>query len=520
MYLTQGLHRSLQQNPSGIATVEAGLTRTFEEFTNRIARMAAGLLALGAAPGDRVGILAGNSVRYIEFVLACPWGGLVMAPMSTRWSQEEMRYQVEDCGLEILVVDDEHLEAARELRSACQGLRTLVHYGISAITDDEVDLESLVAGAEPVEDTRRQDDALVGILYTGGTTGLPKGVMISAGQLITSILGSLAASGQSNRPERFLHVPPFYHLASLGGIYGQVLLGSTHFVLPRFTPEGTAESVAHYRITGLTLVPTMIQRLVAHAEESGCDLSSLRHLGYGAEPISPSLLAKLGAMLPDLELCQRYGMTELGPVATVLRPEDHKDAARSPERLRSAGRAALHSELRTVDPEGKDTGIGVVGEIIVKSSSIMLGYWRRPEETAQAVRDGWMHTGDLGYLDSDGYLYVVDRLKDMIVTGGENVYSAEVEKVLSSHPDIQMCAVIGLPDPEWGERVHAVVVTTPGSDIDVATLRDFCGERIARYKAPRSVDVVDDLPCSGVGKILKREIRESYRARPSEGALP
>jgi acyl-CoA synthetase (AMP-forming)/AMP-acid ligase II len=509
MYITQGLHRSLQANPLGIATVEDGRERTFTEFADRIARFAAALHAAGARPGDRIGIVAENSVRWIEYALACPWGGLVVSPLNYRWSLAEMTYQVRDCQIAILLADEQYLGRARELRRECPEITALVYCGQGGAPGDCVAMEALIAGARPMADVRIAADTLAGILYTGGTTGEPKGVMISSGQLMVSSIGTLASAGMANVAERFLHISPFFHLAALASLYQNVLLGSTHFVVPQFDPENVATAIEKHRITNTTMIPTTIHRLFRYADAAGRDLSSLRRLGYGAEPISPAVLQHALAMLPELQMCQRYGMTELGPVATVLRPEDHRDPEH-PELLSSAGRAALHVELRVVDSAGDDRPPGEVGEIIVRGGNLMLGYWNKPEETARALRGGWMHTGDLGRLDDNGYLYVVDRLKDMIVTGGENVYSAEVEKVLAAHPAVDACAVIGVPDPEWGERVHAVVVPVAGRQPDPAELRAFVGDRIARYKSPRSFEFVAEMPRSTVGKILKWELRDRH----------
>lgn len=507
MYITQGLHRSLQQHPGALALRGPSGDRTFTELADRVARLASALAGLGLRPGDRVGILTANCPEFVETFLACCWGGFTAAPVNTRWSRKEMAYQVNDADIGVLIADTGHLSRARDLREQCPVLGHLIATGPAA--DGFADYERLLAGSDPAPDTRASGDALVAILYTGGTTGEPKGVMISAGQLITSATGTLATAG-TPQAHRFLHTSPLYHLASLAGVVQQVILGSSHFILGDFETEAVAAAIERERITSTTLVPVMIQRLVAHARRAGADLSSLRLLGYGASPISEAVLRDLLDLLPGLALCQRYGMTELGPVATVLTPDDHRDPAR-PHLLRSVGRAGLHAEIRVVDPADQDVPTGEVGEIIVRGGNMMLGYWKKPEATAEALRGGWMHTGDLGYLDSDGYVYLVDRLKDMIVSGGENVYSAEVEQVLNLHPEVSACAVIGVPDPEWGERVHAVVVPVPGAELTGEDIREFCARSIARYKAPRTVDFADDLPRSAVGKILKRTLRERYR---------
>jgi acyl-CoA synthetase (AMP-forming)/AMP-acid ligase II len=299
-----------------------------------------------------------------------------------------------------------------------------------------------------------------------------------------------------------------FHLADGAAWVARNALGGTHVMVPAFTPAGVAHAIEEHRVTDVLLVPTMIQMLVDDPSTAGADLSSLRSLLYGASSISQAVLERAAARLPGAELTQAYGMTELSPVTTLLLPADHGD-----DRLRrSAGRSAPHAEVRIVDDEDREVPRGTVGEIVARGGHVMAGYWNRPEETAAAVRDGWMHTGDGGYMDDGGYVFVVDRIKDMIVTGGENVYSAEVENALAAHPAVASCAVIGVPDDEWGERVHAVVVLAAGAATTAPALRFHVKERIAGYKAPRTVEFVDALPISGAGKILKRELRARHEA--------
>jgi acyl-CoA synthetase (AMP-forming)/AMP-acid ligase II len=259
-------------------------------------------------------------------------------------------------------------------------------------------------------------------------------------------------------------------------------------------------------VTDTLLVPTMIQMLIDAPGAGTHDFGSLQRLVYGASPISDALLTRAAAALPGVQFTQAYGMTELAPLATYLSPADHAD----PVLCRSAGRAGPHVEVRVVDPHDREVPPGVVGEVVVRGGNVMLGYWGKPEETAEVLRGGWMHTGDGGYLDERGYVFLVDRIKDMIVSGGENVYSAEVENALATHPAVAQCAVIGVPDPELGERVHAVVVRAPGAIVSHEELREHCKTLVAGYKAPRSSEFVDAMPLSGAGKILKRELRAKY----------
>lgn len=280
-----------------------------------------------------------------------------------------------------------------------------------------------------------------------------------------------------------------FHAADQAGGFGGTMVGVTHVMVPGFEPKAVLAAIEAHRVTDILLVPTMIQLLVDHPDLAAHDLSSFRNLAYGGSAISEAVLTRAKQHLPGVRLMQAYGMTELSPVTTLLRFADHEGA-----RIRSAGRAAPHSEVRILDADGTEVPRGTVGEICSRGGHVMLGYWNKPDETAAAIRDGWMHSGDGGYMDDDGFVFVVDRIKDMIVTGGENVYTAEVEQAVASHPAVAACAVIGVPDPEWGERVHAVVVLAPGADVSPEGLREHCKTLIAGYKAPRSAEFVDALP--------------------------
>jgi acyl-CoA synthetase (AMP-forming)/AMP-acid ligase II len=330
--------------------------------------------------------------------------------------------------------------------------------------------------------------------------------MLSHNNVLVSSLGSLS-SGQFVSPGgRLLHAAPMFHLAGIAAWSAGCLVGSTHVIVPMFTPAGVMAAIAEHEVTEALLVPTMIQMLVDDPGVADSDLSSLQHLVYGASPISEALLGRARKVFPLAGFAQAYGMTETSPVITLLLAADHDD----PVLRRSAGRAAPHVEVRIVDRDDNEVPRGEVDEVVARGDNVMLGYWNRPEDTAAAVRDGWMHTGDGGRMDDNGYVFIVDRLKDMIISGGENVYSAEVENAVASHPAVAACAVIGVPDPDWGERVHAVVVLQHGHHVSEAQIRQHCKSLIAGYKSPRSVEFVDAMPMSGAGKILKRELRKQY----------
>jgi acyl-CoA synthetase (AMP-forming)/AMP-acid ligase II len=504
MYLTQGLHRAVQRDPDRIATIHQDRVRTFAGSTDRIARLAGALRALGVRDGARVAMMSLNSDRYLEYLWATCWADGVINTVNTRWSAAEIAASLEDCDTRILFVDDTFLPVVDHLRQACPQLSHLVHCGDGPTPAGMHGYEDLVAAHEPVPDARRGGDDTAAIFYTGGTTGRAKGVVLSHANLLTSAYGCMATTRFVTPGGSMLHAAPMFHLGDLTGWVAHGVVGNPQVVIPQFDPVVFLEAVQRHRVTDVLLVATMAQMVVDHPRAADADLTSLRRMIYGAAPISDAVLERLMARLPQLELVQTYGMTELSPVATILPPEDHRPGS---PRLRSAGRVTAHSELRVVDPEGREVPRGRVGEIVVRGAHVTSGYWNRPEESREALRDGWMHTGDGGRLDADGYLYLVDRIKDMIITGGENVYSTEVENVLAAHPAVATCAVVGVPDDTYGERVHAVVVLSAGARVTDGELREFAKTRIAGYKAPRSVSFVGALPLSAAGKVLKRELR-------------
>jgi acyl-CoA synthetase (AMP-forming)/AMP-acid ligase II len=513
MYLTQPLHRAAQQTPDLPATVFDDRVRSWADSRDRVARLAGALRTLGVGPGDRVAMLALNSDRYHEYLFAVPWAGGVITPLNTRWSTAETGFALADAGACVLLVDESFTPAVADLLLAAPDVRTVVFVGDGSPPEGLLGYEDLVAGHEPVDDALRGGGDPVGIYYTGGTTGTPKGVVLSHDNLMTSALGTAATGAWMQPGGRLLHAAPMFHLADGAAWTSRNVLGGTHVIVPGFTPARVAEVVERHRVTDVLLVPTMIQLLADAPGLDHADLSSLRNILYGASPISEAVLERAAKRFPAAGFTQAYGMTELSPVTTVLTPAEH-----AVDRLRrSAGRAAPHAEVRIVDADDREVPRGTVGEVVARGGHVMTGYWNRPQETAAALRDGWMHTGDGAYMDQQGYVFIVDRIKDMIISGGENVYSAEVENALAKHPAVAACAVIGVPDPEWGERVHAVVVLLPGRQTTAAELREHTRSLVAAYKAPRTVDFADALPMSGAGKILKRELRARYWADTDRG---
>lgn len=507
--LTQGLHRSVQQTSRSIATVSGRRRQDFGTLGERVARLAGALRRAGMAQGDRVAMLALNSDRYLEYYLATMWGGGVVNPCNIRWSPAEIAHSLDDCETRLLIVDDEFTPMLPELRRRSRCLTTVVHVGEETPPPGAASYEALLAASKPVEDAYRQGDDMAGIFYTGGTTGTPKGVVLSHGNIFASSLALAAAVG-CTAGTVYLHGAPMFHMADTAVSFAQVICGGSHVMIPRFTPDAALRALQDEGVTATLLVPLMIQMLVDQPGRCGFDCSSLGTLLYGASPMSEPVLRRAMAAFPGAAFIHVYGMTELSPLATLLPFAEHLHTGPLAGRLRAAGRAALCADVRIVGLDGREAPRGTVGEVAVRGPNVMLGYWNRPELTAAAVRDGWMHTGDGAYMDDDGFIYVVDRLKDMIVTGGENVYSAEVENALMQHPSVSMCAVIAVPDAHWGERVHAVIVRREGTEASEQEVVAHCRSLIAGYKCPRSLEWRDSLPVSGAGKILKAVLREPF----------
>jgi acyl-CoA synthetase (AMP-forming)/AMP-acid ligase II len=512
MNVTQGLHRAVQQHPDEVATICGDRDRTHRESVDRIARLAGALQALGVKDGERAAILAFNSDRYHEFLCATLWAGGVVVPVNLRWTVPEIAESLAEVDARVLVVDDAFAKAVGGIREQHEKLQHVIHAGDGPTPDGTLAFEELLEN-DPVEDAYRHGDDLFAICYTGGTTGRSKGVMLSHDNVMTSTIGSLATEYFVSEGGVYLHAAPMFHLADLALWCGQVTRGNRHVMIPVFEPVAVLTAIQEHGITDVLLVPTMVQLVVDHPRMPEFELISVRRLVYGASPMSEGVLDRAMKAFPNALFSQAYGMTELSPIATMLAPADHLD----PVRRRSAGRAVPHSEVRIVGPDDVELPRGQVGEVVARGGHVMLGYWNRPEETAEALRGGWMHTGDGGYMDDDGFVYLADRIKDMIISGGENVYSVEVENALCQHPAVATAAVIGVPDETWGERVHAVVVPTAGQSVTLEELTGFCRDRIASYKVPKSMDLVDALPLSAAGKVLKRELRKPYWAGQERG---
>jgi long-chain acyl-CoA synthetase len=509
---TQGLRRAWQTKPHEVALLTEAGGLSWAHLGERVARFAGALRRLGLKAGDAVAVLSLNSDRYFELYMSVPWAGGVIVPLNYRWTVEENQFALKDCEARFLVVDDAYLSTAQALSKTIDGL-IVVHAGVLKTPADMFSYENVLAESSVVADAMRRYGDLACIFYTGGTTGRSKGVMLSHGNITTSALHALA-EGVLPPEAIYLSAAPMFHLGNGTMMFPAMVAGRRNAVLRRFGPRDLSESIARNRVTHTLLVPTMIQSFVDDPCLDEFDLSSLRQITYGAAPVSETLLERAMARLPQTQFVQLYGMTELSPIATILPHEQHVGEAKARGRTKSAGRAIIGVDVRVVDEKGEEMPRGEIGEIVVLGDTVMMGYRNLPDQTAAAVQDGWMHTGDAGYMDEEGYIYVVDRIKDMIITGGENVYSSEVENVLAQHPAVQACAIIGVPDNRWGESVHAVVVSHARQSPSAESLIEFCRRSIAPYKCPRSIEFRSDpLPTTAAGKVDKPALRREHAAR-------
>ncbi|MBL6457403.1 long-chain fatty acid--CoA ligase [Belnapia sp. T6] len=501
--LASAISRAASIRGDGVALVDGARRYTWRQHADRVARLAAGFRALGLEPGDRISILAESGHAYIEAYHAALWVGGVLAPVNSRFAPPEMAEMLADATPRLLIADAAHAGLAAELAAGMEQPAEL----LDIAEDSPRSLEALIAAHAPMPDAGHGGEDPACIFYTGGTTGRAKGVVLTHAGLATNALNVSSALGFSAEMVH-LHCGPLFHLGAGARVYATTLFAGTHIVLPRFDAAEVLRTIARERVTTAVVVPAMVTAMLEVPDFAAHDVSSLRMLSYGAAPMPQALIEALLARLPGVGLAQSYGQTELSPVATMLLPRDH--IAGSPL-LRSAGQTVPNVELRIADAQDSPLPAGEVGEVQVRGPTVMQGYWNRPEETAQALRGGWMHTGDAGYLDARGYLFLVDRIKDMIVSGGENVYCAEVENALHDHPAVLECTVFGIPHERWGEAVHAIVVTRPGAEATEAALIAHCRTRIAGYKCPKTIEVrAEPLPRSGTGKVQKGALRAPW----------
>jgi acyl-CoA synthetase (AMP-forming)/AMP-acid ligase II len=510
--LTQGLRRAVQLRADGLGMVSGENRFTWHQILSRVEKLAGLLRGLGLQPGGRVALLAMNSHASYEIYFATIWAGGIVMPLNHRLSAAEMAAQLADAEPGILLLDTDFLAHLPALR-AVPSLGHVILIGDRKAPAGVLHYEAALAAATPAPDAGCGGDDGACLFYTGGTTGTPKGVLLSHGNIMANTINFISHIGLDEGTVH-LHCGPFFHVAAGVRLFSVTQAAGTHVILPRFAAAEVLEAIEREKVTLATFVPTMVRTLLDQPDLAGYDLSSLQYITYGAAPMAEAMLREAMQALPQVRFVQSYGMTETSPIATLLGWRDHNVSAGANPRLRSAGKAALLADIRIVDPQtAMPVALGEPGEVTVRGPMVMRGYWRQPEATAKAIRDGWMHTGDIGYLDADGYLYVVDRLKDVIISGGENIYSQEVENAIHLHQAVQDCAVFGRPDPKWGETVHAVVVPKPGCLVSAEEIIAHCRCLIASYKCPKTVQVRHTpLPLTGANKVLKVQLRNELLA--------
>ena len=493
------------------AIVDDEGTFTWTEFTDRAMRAAGALRSMGVKPGDRYGILSRNTFRHCELIHAGYWMGAVPVPINFRLAAPEIRYILDDADCGILAVDDALIDLGTAAELAPWRDR-IVHVGAG---NDEVawpQYETLLAKASPAaaHPSAEDDDAI--LLYTGGTTGRSKGVPLSHRNVYSNGQQCAIALGMRG-DDVFIHAAPMFHSADLLGT-GFTLLGAAHVYLPQFTSAAMLTALQRHRVSFAFMAPTMIIMTLQDPAFDDYDLSALRHIFYGSSPMAVEWIRRTMERFPNAELQQGYGLTETSPILTTLDADEHRAAMESGdvERLKAAGRPVTGVDMQIFGTDDRPLSAGEVGEVVVRGPNVTKGYLNRPDETEEAFRDGWFHTGDVGRMDEDGFMYLLDRKKDMVITGGENVYTSEVEAALYQHPGVHEAAVVGVPDDKYGEALFAVIVPAQGASLTEDEIIAHCRERIGGYKIPRRMAFIEEMPKSAMGKILKTELRRIHGA--------
>ncbi len=487
------LNRAVQVAPDKTAVIDEGQKFTYRELRNRCARLVAGLYALGLERGDRVAIWSDNNHQYIEAYVGIPAGGLVVVPLNTRHAEPELRYALEDSGTKVLITDRD-----------ASGMNDICDHVIQ-IGDE---FETLLAGEPHDLGAGVTEDDLAGLFYTGGTTGKSKGVMLSHRNLIANTFHWLVSVPQT-ATDVMLVMAPLFHAAGSNGVLGSIWTTGTQITLGAFDPERVLEIIQTEKVTATLGVPTMLAAMAEAQHANPRKVDSVRTIAHGGSPIATEVVRRTWMAFPAAEMIEVYGATELSPLTTALR--DEQDLLEH-DRARSCGQSIPGTDVRVLDSDGQEVARGEIGEVVVRGPNVMVGYWNKPEQTDAVLKDGAYWSGDLGYMDEEGYVFLVDRSKDMIVSGGENVYCTEVEEVLYKHEAVLEAAVYGIPDERWGEAVHATVVPrAEHSNVAPETLIEYCREQIAGYKVPKGINIQQDpLPKSGPGKVLKRELRAPF----------
>ncbi len=519
MALDEILPKAMKLYPNQPAIVCGQVRLNYQDFGKRVWRLSNALIGLGLKKGSRLAILHENCHVFLETYFACAHLGVILVSLNTRLSPKELSAIISDSGAAVLIAQAKFMKTVEDVISLTPLLKKVIWTQRNSGSEGsaDTDYEDLLQKQEtsPPAGISITADDIAHLYYTSGTTGRPKGVMLSHKNVKTHALGTIAELHLKDS-DRWIHVAPLFHLADAWATFAITWVGGRHILVPTFDPKIVFEAIEKERVTITNLIPTMLNMMVNHPDVKNHDYSSLRALLSGGAPIAPEIVRKIIDTF-HCDYIQTYGMTETSPYLTLSILKDHlKDLPRE-EQLKfkaSTGREFIAVSLKVVDEEGREVPADNqhTGEIIVKGDTVTPGYWNLPDETQKTIRDGWLYTGDLAVIDAEGYVNIVDRKKDMILTGGENVYSTEVENVLYMHPDILEAAVIGVPDSHWGEAVKACVVLKEGRRRTEEEIIAFCKERLAHYKAPKSVDFIKALPLTGTGKIYKKALRDPYWA--------
>ena len=505
------IYRNVLLYPNQEAFVYGDTRITFSEFNTRVNKLIHALQEMGVKKGDVLGILSWSCLGFVEVYGAAMKGGFIASPFNPRLQANELEYIINYSEADTLFVGPELLEVTNSLRSRLPKIKNFISLEGSA--PGMLAYKDLLAshpGQEP--DIPVTEDDPVCIIYTSGTTGVPRGALYTQRRFIDDSK-TLVIDTNLNPGDRRVQITPLFHIAGNSHFRSSLYSAGCNIIMKFFDAAATLKTIQKERATHIDIVPTHLVAMLNLPDLDKYDFSSLRFLWYGASPM-PLEVLKRGMKVFGPIIAQGYGQSESGPAISHLSREDHNVLDRpeaEQKKLSSAGRPDIGVQVRIVDEKDNDLKSSEVGEIIVKSNHTMVEYWHKPEDTKANVINGWLHTGDMGYYDDEGYIYIADRKKDMIISGGENIYPREVEEILYQHPAVLEATVIGIPDPYWVERVHAVVVTKKGASITAEELIAFCKKHIAAYKAPKSVEFVAALPKNAAGKILKRELREKYR---------
>jgi fatty-acyl-CoA synthase len=517
MNVNRFLNRAARLYPGKVAVVDQDGTFTYAEFHRRVQRLSNALRGLGVGPGDRVAVLAYNNHPLLEAYFGVVQFGAILVPLNIRLTVDDFRYILRDAAPKVLIFDADFEPVARALKADDPALE-LVAIQIASRADGYRDYEQWLteapdryAGADDLD-----ENGVAEIFYTSGTTGRPKGVALTHRNLYLHALQILPGSGYSDRTV-YLHTIPLFHVNGWGTPHYLTAVAGTHVMLRKFVPATVLDLIQRHRVTAAAMVPTMVNMLLAVPDLDRYDLSSLERITVGGAPSPSSFVRRVMDTVAGTEYLGGYGLSEACPVVSFAHLKSTLDDAdpEAKDRWRgSAGIPLVGVEVKLLGSDGEELPWDgrSVGELVVRGDNVMAGYWNQPEATAEVIRNGWLHTGDMATIDPEGYIRIVDRKKDIIISGGENISSTELEDVLYTHPAVYECVVVGKPDPKWGEVPHAVVVLKPGMTATAEELMAYVAARVAPFKVIKSVAFQDELPKTGTGKILKTVIRDQFRS--------